>query len=347
MELLSQELSKKLDAKGGPIHVCAEGWTRLRPVDMLVKDPNNLLTVLTGQCKALVWDEQYFESTGRGRVRGVSVAVHDGICGVGEREFDVLAARDVILCCGALETPRLLLHSGIGLPSQIRCLSRRQRRVVPRVGEADAVEMRVGSGLRDHWTVRLRATLPARFAKGYGLCASRYVLTHKHRYKDLSVGFGKWRAMGMGGRALVSVGTATCHDTGAIKWDQERGEFLPRLTFGDRDRTLFEAQLQELRDDLQRALGIRLTDPFVPLPGRKRIMNPNWHYCGTCANAVIGNGDLRVKRVGNLRIADISTLSDIPTANTQIWAYLVAWIAVCGIQASEKEYPPPIGGRRN
>ena len=70
-------------------------------------------------------------------------------------------------------------------------------------------------------------------------------------------------------------------------------------------------------------------------------MNPNWHYCGTCGNTVVGNGDLRVKHIDKLRIADVSVLSDIPSANTQIWAYLVAWVAVCGIQKSDKAHPAP------
>ena len=38
---------------------------------------------------------------------------------------------------------------------------------------------------------------------------------------------------------------------------------------------------------------------------------------------------------------NVSVLSDIPSANTQIWAYLVAWVAVCGIQKSDKAHPAP------
>ena len=335
---LSRDMIEKLSAEGGPIHVHSEGWKRLRPSDIIEGKPN--LTVIQGRAKRLLWDEAYFEKSGRERACGVDVEVPDGICGLGERCFNVYAAREVILCCGAIETPKLLLSSGLGKSMQLGMI---RPRVVPRIDDDMAKEMQIGQNLKDHWTARFKVELPLKFRKGYNLCSSQYVLSHKHRFKDLSVGFGKWRALGMG-KALVSVGTTRCLDTGGVDWDFRTGYFLPHLQFGSRDRELYEKQLQELRSKLKSHLGIKLIDDFVPGRERHRAMHPNWHYCGTCSEAVRGNGDLRVKYIERLQVADLSVLSDIPPANTQIWAYIVAWVALCGMQTREKDYPSPVSG---
>ena len=103
--------------------------------------------------------------------------------------------------------------------------------------------------------------------------------------------------------------------------------------------------MQELRSELKSKLGVKLVDRFDPGVTGQRAMQPNWHYCGTCSEAARGNGDLRVKYIGRLHVADVSVLSNIPPPNTQIWAYIVAWVAFCGMQRKENEYPSPIHGK--
>ncbi|PWN47636.1 alcohol oxidase [Violaceomyces palustris] len=63
------------------------------------------------------------------KVKGVRVRTKHGL------EKTLSARREVILCAGAVDTPRLLLHSGIGPRSQLERLGMECRLDVPGVGE--------------------------------------------------------------------------------------------------------------------------------------------------------------------------------------------------------------------
>ena len=63
----------------------------------------------------------------------------------GGQMHEVRARREVIVCAGALHSPKLLLHSGIGPAAQLQAMGIRVLRDLPGVGE----------NLRDHYTVRM------------------------------------------------------------------------------------------------------------------------------------------------------------------------------------------------
>ncbi|MCJ2088466.1 GMC family oxidoreductase N-terminal domain-containing protein [Methylobacterium sp. E-005] len=67
--------------------------------------------------------------------------------GDGQHTRTVLARREVVLCCGTLNTPRLLELSGIGHPSRLSALGIELRHALPGVGE----------NLADHFSVRVVA----------------------------------------------------------------------------------------------------------------------------------------------------------------------------------------------
>ncbi|MBI4506930.1 MAG: GMC family oxidoreductase N-terminal domain-containing protein [Chloroflexi bacterium] len=63
-----------------------------------------------------------------GRVRGVEYAGPDGVQAISTE-------REVVLCCGAFETPKLLMLSGIGNPERLEDLGIPVRVALPGVGE--------------------------------------------------------------------------------------------------------------------------------------------------------------------------------------------------------------------
>ena len=73
--------------------------------------------------------------------RGAAVGV-EFVNGAGPRR--VRAAREVILCAGAFNTPQLLLLSGVGPADELRSL-----------GIRPFADLPVGANLRDHWAVPL------------------------------------------------------------------------------------------------------------------------------------------------------------------------------------------------
>jgi len=84
---------------------------------------DNLDLVLETRALRVLVDE-------RRRATGVAVRRPDGSAGV------LAAAREVILCCGAIDTPRLLLLSGIGPAHDLRELGLEVVADVPGVGES-------------------------------------------------------------------------------------------------------------------------------------------------------------------------------------------------------------------
>ncbi|MDT0305321.1 GMC family oxidoreductase, partial [Streptomonospora wellingtoniae] len=64
-----------------------------------------------------------------GRAAGVRAV------GPGGREHTVTAQREVVLCAGAIDTPRLLLLSGVGPPEDLRAVGIEAAHALPGVGE--------------------------------------------------------------------------------------------------------------------------------------------------------------------------------------------------------------------
>src|SRR4051812_15430065 len=73
---------------------------------------------------------------------------------VGDRQLEARAAREVVLCGGTINSPKLLELSGIGQPERLKALGIDVRQVLPGVGE----------NLRDHYAPRTRWAVGA---KGY------------------------------------------------------------------------------------------------------------------------------------------------------------------------------------
>ena len=409
MDCFSAKLAEELGAVGGPIRVHADGTTRITPASLLSgKD----IHVVRGRvCRVLLeWFEEpcrngigvggcdgggggggSSRTSGSVHARAVGVVVERGIGGV-STTFMLRTRRggpdgdgEVLLCCGAIETPRLLIHSGVGPRDMVNKVRRRRAYESSSSSNSNSTATtptnitsnndnknqgissdahdpgeqgttatvlleldRVGKDLQDHWTTRLAiGACPASFLRGYGLCDSRHILSHKHRWRDLSVGFGKWRLLG-GGRRMVSVGTAARPLVpGGLVWNSRVGRLEPRLNFDAADRARFETQLQALRRTLWEKLGVELCDPkgsrcAVGIEARK--MQPNWHFCGTaCLGAVCEEDSCRVRGTANLRVADVSLLKTLPSWNTQIWAYLCAFVVVCRIYGEKNDLTSQLG----
>lgn len=119
----SSGLRENLDLNSGqPIGVgisasSAVDGTRSTAADALVNSPSNLRIVVNSQVARVV-----FEGT-----KAVGVSTLDG------RTF--LAKREIVLSCGAYETPRVLMHSGIGPGPQLQKFKIRVVRANPHVGQ--------------------------------------------------------------------------------------------------------------------------------------------------------------------------------------------------------------------
>jgi choline dehydrogenase len=273
------------------------------------------------------------------------------------------AAREVILCAGAIDTPRLLMMSGIGDPGELKGLD------VPIVRDLAGV----GQNLQDHPLLMginfvARAPLgPVRHNGGGSIInwKSRpdlpgpdlhaFVVQGAHAGPDIARAYslppdcfaispGLMRTKSRGYMRLLSAAPGG------------RVEIQPNFLQDSAD-------LQALSRGVEFCMELAATPAYGPfmarpaspdrrMPRREReafirqACDTFFHTCGTCAigtdERAVVDPSLRVRGIDGLRIADASVIPIIPSCNTNAPVVMIAERAVDFIlgarsPASEKE----------
>ena len=230
----------------------------------------------------------------RGRATGVELAG-------GER----ITAGEVVLCAGAVGTPRILLRSGIGPADALRA-----------AGVDVHFDLPVGRGWSDHPAV----FLPFR---------THDPLPHPHA--PTAQAALHWDA-GADPAGDVEVLLFTrpfvpggdLHLMCALQQPDSRGVLdLDRISYGylrtEHDRRRLRHALRTGADLLRAGLGAR-TDPGGEVLGNDRALDA-WiaahlttavHLCGSAAMGRVVDPELRVLGIDGLRVADTSVLPVVP-----------------------------------
>ncbi len=294
----------------------------------------------------------------KGRCSSVTHAV-DGVATV------TRATRVVILCAGAIDTPRLLLLSGIGDPAEIR-----------RLGPEVVCDLAgVGQNLQDHpllMGVNFAAKAPLGPVRDNGGGSilnwksgpdSRvpdlhaFVVQGAHAGPEIArdhpvpadcfaISPGLMRSKSRGYLRLKSAGPA-----GGI-------EIQPNFLKEPADLEALVDSIDTCMDLAEsRAFGALFSRPAAPnrrLSRREReefvrnACTTFFHTCGTCAMGIgkqaVVDPLLRVHGVTGLRIADASVIPIIPSCNTNAPVVMIAERAADFILGTEP--PTPDRGRQ-
>ena len=285
------------------------------------------LTVLTG---ARV-DALSFRAT---RCTGVRLRI-------GGRHHDILADQETVLCAGAVESPRLLMLSGVGNAEELR------RHGIPVVSHLPGV----GENLQDHpFLVAFVAETKAPMAPGSRAGSHLFFRSTRDAYSPDTHAL----------LATAAVGTAEIKPTegfsiriGLVR-PRSRGRI--RITSADLNAPLLidpdylsaTADLATLCAAVEhcRAIGLarglsewrKREVPRVPR-GRGELsdfvaqnIGSYWHPVGTCAmgvdTAAVVDPSLRVYGTTRLRVADASIMPTITSGNTNAPTIVIAERAV-------------------
>jgi choline dehydrogenase-like flavoprotein len=229
-----------------------------------------------------------------GRAAGVELAG-------GER----IPAGEVLLCAGAVGTPRILLRSGIGPADALRA-----------AGVDVHVDLPVGRGWSDHPAVFLpfRTDDPPPHPHAPTAQAALHWDAGADPAGDVEVLLFT--------RPFVPGGDL--HLMCALQQPDSRGVLdLDRISYGylrtEHDRRRLRHALRTGADLLRAGLGAR-TDPGGDVLGNDRALDA-WiaahlttavHLCGSAAMGRVVDPELRVLGVEGLRVADTSVLPTVP-----------------------------------
>lgn len=266
-----------------------------------------------------------------GRVVGVEVETHGVV-------HTVSAAR-VVLCAGALNTPGVLLRSGIGPRRSVEALGVELVRDVPAVG----------ARLLDHPGAAFFVWPKA------GVCdlahpliqtALRFRSAHGTLPNDLQVQPGSALLMPQASLPLVSI---MCHvgkprGHGTLTFTSTRADARPvihsRLLDDPYDRALAVEALSVgyalATSEPMRALGRVVWPPPGVMAARdaldgwiRRVCDSGYHPCGTVPmGATRGDGAVdsrgRVDGLEGLVVADASLMPTVPTSNIHLPTLMIA-----------------------
>lgn len=302
---------------------------------------NPLLTVVTGA----VIQRLILEGT---RVTGVEYAPLNDPDGDGERAV----ADQVILCAGAIDSPKILLRSGIGPAAHLQELG------IPVV-----VDLPVGENLHDHL---LAPVIAEATVAEIPHPDSDWSVTQTHLF---------WRSEphlpapdtqpihfsvpmyddGMEGPAnafTLHSGLVRPHSRGTLRLTGARVsdpvELDPKIFSDPRDLTALHASFRQAREmiaapALAEDWGAVEVYPGSDVVGEdaeksyiKRWVTTYHHQVGTCRmglgeNSVVSPHTLRVHGVDGLRVIDASVMPTVPTGNTNAPTAMIAAKAVAGI----------------
>jgi choline dehydrogenase len=177
------------------------------------------------------------------RMRAVGVA-----CTIKGRSREFRAEKEVILCSGALQSPKILQLSGIGPADHLRSLK------IPVICDSPGV----GANLRDHWGLRLRY----RLLRTAG---------HNHRLRGVGLLLSKLQYLICGTGALsfagAEVGAFVKAMPGVSRPDAELQ--MARFSIAHTTNEIepwpgLHCTVRSLRPESEGTVMIRSTDPAVP-----------------------------------------------------------------------------------
>lgn len=307
---------------------------------------NNLHLFLETWTRRLVYDEQ-----DQYKVNGVQVRTEAGL-------FKTLTARrEVILCAGAVDTPRLLLHSEIGPRAELESLGLKCRLDLPGVGE----------NLRDHpesiimWACRDTPTEETTMMSDAGLFLrvlppQSEIFPHAgpdlmfHIYQaTFDVGTAKQGYKTPEHAICMTPNIPRSKTVGRIKLVSSNPEEKPLLDFKYfEDKDGYDARI--LVEGIKWARKIAQQSPFKEhlieevAPGpqvqsdeelSKYARSVAWtvyHPSGTAKMgsptsdkmAVVDQADLKVVGLKSIRVCDASVLPTLPTTNPMLTVLMVA-----------------------
>jgi choline dehydrogenase len=244
-------------------------------------------------------------------------------------------ADEVILCAGALISPQLLIHSGIGPEQTLRRLSIPVRVSLPGVGQ----------NVRDHPLISVKVMPRKTYPMGSGDPAFQTQLvmtcgsgtTRNDMHIVPSFGFDD----SIEYKAILQQGVAA----GRLEFESPDPEVRPRIHFQyleprvDRERMI--EGLETILDLLRQPSLMKVVEQTIEPTGEdlsSRSAIDRWidgdlgsckHTCGTCrmgssadATAVV-DFEGRVHGVHNLRVADLSIAPNIVRAPTHATAIMI------------------------
>jgi choline dehydrogenase len=255
------------------------------------------------------------------------------------------AAREVVLCAGAIDTPRLLMVSGIGDAAELKRLG------VPVVGHLPEV----GQNLQDHPLLMginfvCKAPLGPVRDNGGG-CILNWKSRNASRVPDLHAFVAQNPHVGPEIMRAYCVPEDCFAISGGLLRSTSRGYLrLASVALGGaidiQPNFLQEpSDLEALMDCVEMCMDLGATPAYAELcerpasPDRRLSRREReefvrnacttfFHPCGTCA---MGSGEcavvdplLRVRSIDGLRIADASVIPVIPSCNTNAPVVMIA-----------------------
>jgi choline dehydrogenase len=280
----------------------------------------------------------------------------------GRSLIDLSARREVIICAGAIGSPKLLLQSGVGPADDLAALGIAGVHDLPGVGQ----------GLNDHVNIKLSMFVnqPTYNTRRQGLSAAveamRFVTqragaasspaNHVQAFvrtdsdapvadvqlQIMPFGFGSPAQMARDGLTVV-VSPCRPQVRGAVTLRSADPADPPKIAIAmlgseqDRQRLLRGCRLahQALRQGPGRTMGGRVYAPSEDDPSDEQWLAffrqtaaLNWHPTSTCRMGTgpgdVVDGDLRVHGLQNLRVVDASIMPSVVSGNTNAAVIAIA-----------------------
>ncbi|MGW0964506.1 GMC family oxidoreductase [Streptomyces gelaticus] len=252
----------------------------------------------------------------------------------------VYATGEVIVSCGAVDSPRLLLLSGIGPADELRRIGIEVRHDLPGVGR----------NLQDHPACGLVYEASRPIPAGHANLAETSLLWRS----DTSLPGPDMQLMfiHVPYHPPTMQAPANSFTLGVVTVPQSRGSV--RLADADPDTPPLidpnylgeESDIRRMLHGIQAARDIAAASPFTPwqlrevLPGDgttdeatlrtflARATGPYFHLAGSCAmgtgNQAVVAPDLKVHGIQGLRVADASVMPTIVSVNTNAATIMIA-----------------------
>ena len=291
-----------------------------------------------------------------GRARGVEYAGPEGV-------QTLRAEREVILCCGAFETPKLMMLSGLGPAEQLAQRGIAVVRDLPGAGANLRDHLLLGVGFEATRTLDLTEMLAEAGLFTWTDAADR------NASPDLQYFFGpiefvpdEYRTSGPGftpapilaqPKSVGTVGLASADPAANAVVDPQylsRDEDLAVLEYGIRyARELVHTKPFDALRGRELAPGANVTGSAELRDYIRAVASTVWHPVGTCRMgpesdpAAVVDDRLRVRGVEALRIADASIMPRLVNGNPNAATMMIAEKAadlIRGDQPSAAVVPP-------